>query len=486
MSRIAAQNNKNYAMASHPQRISPTDLSYTFPTNHLELGPTIDTFDFGRDGLRASFSSTGTGTGSESTTSEGPITPVTSTTTFDRSDLALKEYTFPQKTPVEPGRKHIRKLPPRLTESLENLALTLHISTSPSSAPTNLWELDEMYEYTVDKPLPITPKGSLEMPDRKVDQEPTRLVSQRSMPSIRGLSRRSTLKKGTARPSTAPIRHLGSRRHQHAESSASSATSNNLVTPSSSVPRASASICSEQCSRFEETNWTLYNEVHRADLDAAARKGKETRREKKERKRAEEEAFDADALPAMTNLYEAANVEIIGENGQRIAFGDLVRERTTIVIFIRHCESSSQFLRSSLTPVGFCPLCAQYMDSILSQVRPGALEEADVGLIIIGNGSGKMLPAYKSELRSLHQEAPDEVPRQSLQVPLPNVHRPLPPALQSSWIDTPNGRRRTRRRRRRLSRPDRIPIHPLDPQKRYPHAAQEPRAFLPARRRVCL
>jgi hypothetical protein len=37
------------------------------------------------------------------------------------------------------------------------------------------------------------------------------------------------------------------------------------------------------------------------------------------------------------------------------------------------------------------------MNSILAEVPPSALEEADVDLIIIGNGSHKMLNGYKSE-----------------------------------------------------------------------------------------
>jgi len=36
------------------------------------------------------------------------------------------------------------------------------------------------------------------------------------------------------------------------------------------------------------------------------------------------------------------------------------------------------------------------MNSIVSEVTPEALEEADVELVIIGNGSPKMLPSYKS------------------------------------------------------------------------------------------
>lgn len=48
--------------------------------------------------------------------------------------------------------------------------------------------------------------------------------------------------------------------------------------------------------------------------------------------------------------------------------------------------------------LGFCPLCAQYVESINREVTQEALDEAGVDLIVIGNGSKKMLPAYKSEL----------------------------------------------------------------------------------------
>jgi hypothetical protein len=53
-------------------------------------------------------------------------------------------------------------------------------------------------------------------------------------------------------------------------------------------------------------------------------------------------------------------------------------------------------MASKLTS-GFCPLCAQYVDSILREVTQEALDEANVNLIIIGNGSWKMMNGYKSE-----------------------------------------------------------------------------------------
>lgn len=42
-------------------------------------------------------------------------------------------------------------------------------------------------------------------------------------------------------------------------------------------------------------------------------------------------------------------------------------------------------------------MCAQYMNSILAEVSLEALEEANVDLIIIGNGSDKMLNGYRNK-----------------------------------------------------------------------------------------
>lgn len=44
------------------------------------------------------------------------------------------------------------------------------------------------------------------------------------------------------------------------------------------------------------------------------------------------------------------------------------------------------------------------MDSILAEVTPEALEVADVDLIIIGNGSDKMLGGYRSKCSRLQSE----------------------------------------------------------------------------------
>jgi hypothetical protein len=111
-------------------------------------------------------------------------------------------------------------------------------------------------------------------------------------------------------------------------------------------------------------------------------KPRETRKQREAGKPAENVAFNPDTAPTTRQLFEASLLEVIDEYGKRINFGDLVRSRKTIVIFIRHW---------------YCPLCAQYMNSILAEATPEALENADVDLVIIGNGSDKMINGYRSE-----------------------------------------------------------------------------------------
>ena len=47
-------------------------------------------------------------------------------------------------------------------------------------------------------------------------------------------------------------------------------------------------------------------------------------------------AFDEHALPTKEQLRDAAALTVVAQNGVRVAFGDLFKDRKTIVIFIRH------------------------------------------------------------------------------------------------------------------------------------------------------
>lgn len=94
--------------------------------------------------------------------------------------------------------------------------------------------------------------------------------------------------------------------------------------------------------------------------------------------------FDANvnAIPSQDDLIKASTITVRDETGKKIEFGKLVsgsEGKQYVVVFIRHW---------------YCPLCAQYMDSIIRSIDQEALDRARVELIVIGNGSYKMLPGY--------------------------------------------------------------------------------------------
>ena len=66
---------------------------------------------------------------------------------------------------------------------------------------------------------------------------------------------------------------------------------------------------------------------------------KENRKQRKARIKAEKDRFDAHRPPDQRELFDASMMEVIDEKGERSAFGELVRGKKTIVVFLRHCES---------------------------------------------------------------------------------------------------------------------------------------------------
>ncbi|KAI6042553.1 AhpC/TSA antioxidant enzyme-domain-containing protein [Pisolithus marmoratus] len=95
--------------------------------------------------------------------------------------------------------------------------------------------------------------------------------------------------------------------------------------------------------------------------------------------------FDEHALPTPKQLTDAASCVVIAENGIRVPFGDLFKEQKTIVIFIRHF---------------WCSLCQDYMFSLSSTVDPNLLKQADVNLVVVGNGSFNMIKSYRQIFRT--------------------------------------------------------------------------------------
>ncbi|KAK4687207.1 hypothetical protein P7C73_g2911, partial [Tremellales sp. Uapishka_1] len=325
------------------------------------------------------------------------------------------------------GRKLSRKLPPTLTESLEDLSAqnprTLldgrNNSTASSGsaystasiAPENLFFLavappavespteshDSASTYLT-VPLPVTPprKRSFAEPAiASIDTVSAFLSAPTSAPRKRSIVRGSisgptNFSHTASAPSAAPVTVVPAVPAPFAAIASAPAAAAPAM-PFSSFSMASRSSASNDsfsspaCSSGSASTcgtWSVLDELEMQERATKRRSHRESRREKKGRKKAEEAAFDEKTAPSIKALFEASLLEVIDEDGNSLRFGDLVRSRKTVVIFIRHW---------------FCPLCAQYMNSILAEVSPESLEEANVDLVIIGNGSQKMLDGYKNK-----------------------------------------------------------------------------------------
>jgi len=94
--------------------------------------------------------------------------------------------------------------------------------------------------------------------------------------------------------------------------------------------------------------------------------------------------FDEYAIPSREQLRHAASLFVVAQNGLRVQFGELFKDRKTVVIFIRHF---------------WCPADQDYMYSIARGVDPDALKRANIDLVVVGLGSPAMIRSYKQIFR---------------------------------------------------------------------------------------
>ncbi|KAH8100952.1 AhpC/TSA antioxidant enzyme-domain-containing protein, partial [Cristinia sonorae] len=94
--------------------------------------------------------------------------------------------------------------------------------------------------------------------------------------------------------------------------------------------------------------------------------------------------FDENALVSREQLARAASMVVVAQNGLRIPFGDLFKDKKAIIIFIRHF---------------WCAMDQDYMYSIVKNVDSVALQRAGTNLVIIGNGAHGMIKSYRHIFR---------------------------------------------------------------------------------------
>jgi hypothetical protein len=104
--------------------------------------------------------------------------------------------------------------------------------------------------------------------------------------------------------------------------------------------------------------------------------------------------FSVDGIPSKRRLWEAGTLFLTDENGDLVCFGDMFPKvpppiqpgepvppsPRTVVFFIRHF---------------WCGQCQDFMFASLSQLDPIAVEKAGIKVIVISNGSWKIIKSYK-------------------------------------------------------------------------------------------
>ncbi|KAF8269876.1 AhpC/TSA antioxidant enzyme-domain-containing protein [Lactarius quietus] len=100
-----------------------------------------------------------------------------------------------------------------------------------------------------------------------------------------------------------------------------------------------------------------------------------------------------------TQLAHAARLPVVRENGVRVQFGELWRAQRTVVIFIRHF---------------WCPLCQDYLTSLMRDADHAALSRNGVRLVVIGCGSYGLIRSYRQIFRLPYELYVDASPGQAL------------------------------------------------------------------------
>jgi hypothetical protein len=112
----------------------------------------------------------------------------------------------------------------------------------------------------------------------------------------------------------------------------------------------------------------------------------------------EDESFSVDRIPSKRRLFEAGTLFLRDENGDLVSFGEMFPKTPlstaedepmppmprTVIFFIRHF---------------WCGQCQDFMFASLSQLDPVAIEKAGIKVIVISNGSWKIIKSYKKLFR---------------------------------------------------------------------------------------
>ena len=104
---------------------------------------------------------------------------------------------------------------------------------------------------------------------------------------------------------------------------------------------------------------------------------------------------------SFAQLAQAARIPVVRENGVRVQFGELWRSQRTVAVFIRHFWYTAFFVLLAVPnyvnhiTLRRCPMCQDYLASLMRDVDHAALARTGVRLIVIGCGSYGLIRSYR-------------------------------------------------------------------------------------------
>jgi hypothetical protein len=344
-----------------------------------------------------------------------------------------------------------RKLPPRMTESLEQLALA-HVETHdyslgsvPEDAPARpLRKSFAMPPVTTQRPSmhvraeTLAKLQQLQVQPRHPPQQLPQHKSQYQYQHRRTASVSQDTVSRPAVPRSPSLPHVQSTFHVAVTTGSRQATLKRIATAprprlvtniSAPVHMPSRNSFSSGSSASDHTNEWIRTPVSsdgtlpNAALDPASpspspTKAKPQAQPAPEHRPASVAAFDALAKPDGGALLAASDLEVLDEAGHRVRFGDLVGgPRRTVVIFVRHWLSS---------------YCAQYIRALMNELPAPVLAGARARLIIIGHGSHDMIPGFRQHFTCPFPVYTD--PSRRLHATLGMLARPLACVPRADYV----------------------------------------------------
>ncbi|BGP27540.1 vacuolar fusion protein MON1 [Rhodotorula toruloides] len=126
---------------------------------------------------------------------------------------------------------------------------------------------------------------------------------------------------------------------------------------------------------------------------------------RKKRRARKKEKFERFVLPTEESMQAASECELVGEGGQKVTFGELIKQRgqKVIVIFLRHawCGLCAQYVEAlNRTSLSLVSLSATTFSTMFRSPSNPAPVIPPLHVLLINSGSPSLISAYRNRMET--------------------------------------------------------------------------------------